>query len=161
LFNPCTKGSIDITVPSPPTAPEYMNIAVSFKGICSKRKVYANISAWVNVDEISTNTKLSFYADTKYKLTFTLLNNKTYKLKVVYGNKTYTANIPLNKSSFSFPNISGLNGSASYNSSTNTLTINASLILPNCLEAIELKKIKSHYILKIYSEIFYLIIYPI
>ncbi|MFY7732683.1 MAG: hypothetical protein ACOVSR_04315 [Bacteroidia bacterium] len=132
LFNPCTKGSLDIIVPGKP-ATDYVNVVVKTQGVCSKQKVNANIGVWMYLNKIgSNNWFVGFYNSPNNIGSLVLENNSTYRLYAIYGNKLYFADIPLNKNNFTFPNISGLSGTANYNSSTNTLTINGTFVLPGC-----------------------------
>jgi hypothetical protein len=67
----------------------------------------------------------SFYTQpTGYNTSITLENNKTYLLYTYYNGKYYSVNIPLSKTNFTMPNVSGLSGTATFNPSTNTITVN-------------------------------------
>ncbi len=124
LFNPCTKGSIDVVVTGPPT-PDYVNVNVTVQGICKNKQVNANIGAWFYLYIPNNNFWFQgFYTQPGGSTNLRLENNKTYVLFTYYDGKYYSVNIPLSKTNFIMPSVSGLSGTASYNPNTNTLTVN-------------------------------------
>jgi hypothetical protein len=120
LFNPCTKGSIDVSVIGTP--PDYVNIDVSIVATCNNKPVDANFSNWFYLFQ-SSNYETAFYSGVVNKAKFTIENSKTYELQTYYKGKYYSVSIPLSKTNFVVPSVNGLKCTATYDASTNTLKI--------------------------------------
>jgi len=120
LFNPCTKGAVDISVIGTP--PDYVNIDISIVANCNNKPVDANFSNWFYLFKES-NYETAFYSGSVNKAKFTIENAKTYLLQTNYKGVNYSVSIPLSKTNFVVPSINGLKCTATYDAATNTLKI--------------------------------------
>jgi hypothetical protein len=120
VFNPCTKGSINLSVIGTP--PDYVKLDISIMASCSNKPVDATLSNWFYLFK-ATKYETAFYSGTSNNAKFTVENGKTYVLQTYYKDKYYSVSIPLSKTNFVIPNIDGLKCTATYDASTNTLKI--------------------------------------
>jgi hypothetical protein len=130
-FYPCSQGSITLTLPTPP-APEYVNVNLNIKGVCSNKSVNAAITGYVVLyatNGQSASHVIYFsngaitYVDGMATNRLSLQNNIEYSIYAYIGNKYYYTKATMSKTSFQLPAGQGIIGTATYNATNNTLTI--------------------------------------
>jgi len=131
FFNPCTKGTIDVTI-TPPGPPELINVKLNVQGKCTNKKVVANVGAWVYLYKLNAawwDWKIIYV--NRGQAAFQLENGATYFVATYYGGGFYTTTGTFNKNDMNFPQHNGLGGTATYNAANNTVTAYLTFAL-NC-----------------------------
>lgn len=134
LFNPCSQGSVTITIPqAPPTSP-VLNVDVNTLVYCQKRKNNVLYTGYFSVREKSapTNTIQNYYMVNGALSFANLKEGVTYVISTVYEGKTYNTEFAVTKNNTTLPNISGLTGTATYIPATNKLKIDVRFSTPEC-----------------------------
>jgi hypothetical protein len=134
LFNPCSQGSIIVTIPqAPPTSP-ILNVDVNTLVYCQKRKNNVLYTGYFSVREktAAANTAQNYYMVNGALSFANLKEGVTYVISTVYEGKTYNTEFAVTKNSTTLPNISGLTGTATYVPATNKLKIDVRFSTPEC-----------------------------
>lgn len=134
LFNPCSQGSIIVTIPqAPPTSP-ILNVDVNTLVYCQKRKNNVLYTGYFSVREktAAASTAQNYYMVNGALSIANLKEGVTYVISTVYEGKTYNTEFAVTKNSTTLPNISGLTGTATYVPATNKLKIDVRFSTPEC-----------------------------
>jgi len=121
-FNPCTKGTIDITI-NPAGPPDMVNIILNVQARCTNRKVVANVGAWMYLYKLNAgwwDWKIIYV--NRGVANFQLENGATYFVATYYNGNYFATTGTFNKNNITFPAQNGLTGTATYNGATNTIT---------------------------------------
>lgn len=144
LFNPCSQGSVDLNFGAPAT-PSLINVDFSMLGHCSNKNVNLLPSGWfflydAGADRLGMNAWTEVYVNRgiiQYAFGTGVTGSAGhYSIKLFNGDQYYmyaynsfvwyqSPMFTMAPRSFTFPSISGINGTASYSTATNTLTITA------------------------------------
>lgn len=135
VFNPCSGNTISITVPAN-AVPLYATVNLDVKARCRNKNISANVT---NSAAVYIWNGASFVYYTSAFLTngrggISLENDKRYRIDAYYNGQTYSSEITLNSSNFTFSASGGnatLTGSATYNSDTRTYNAVAEIAI-NC-----------------------------
>ena len=144
LFDPCGQGSVDLDF-GEPAPPSFVNVSLAIKGHCSNKNVdllpsgwfflYDDGSAKINQDPWTyvyvNNGNIQYAFGTSITHT-----NGTYNISLRNGDEYYmyafnsfewyeSPLFTMAPRNFKFPSVSGITGSAIYNSATNTINISA------------------------------------
>lgn len=122
FFNPCTKGTVDITI-NPAGPPDQVNINLFVQAKCINRKVAANIGAWMYLYKLNAgwwDWKIIYV--NRGQATFQLENGATYFVATYYNGTYFATTGTFNKNNITFPAQNGLTGTATFNGATNTIT---------------------------------------
>ena len=149
-FNPATVGSIDVTIPSPPSDNNsYINLKLNMWAHCSNKNTNINVGTWVYFYPYSANGRYN-YSDLKYCYIATnggsynnpvkLKANTKYVCGTWYGGSWNANTIMVSPNDFTFPTtlIPGsaggdvyISGGGKYTSSNSTLTVDCTFQV-NC-----------------------------
>lgn len=122
FFNPCTKGTVDITI-NPPGPPQQVNVQLNVQGKCTNKQVVANVGAWVFLYKLNAgwwDWKIIYV--NKGQAFFQVEQGATYFVATYYGGGFYTTTGTFNTNDMNFPAENELQGTATYNAGTNTVT---------------------------------------
>jgi len=144
LFDPCGQGSVDLDF-GEPAPPSFVNVSLAIKGHCSNKNVdllpsgwfflYDDGSAKINQDPWTyvyvNNGNIQYAFGTSITHT-----NGTYNISLRNGDEYYmyafnsfewyeSPLFTMAPRNFKFPSVSGITGSAIYNSAINTINISA------------------------------------
>jgi hypothetical protein len=133
LFNPCSQGNITVTIPQPIPATPLFNIQFNSIVYCQKKKINVLHNGYFSIREktLPTNTATNFFVSSG-KAKLSLKEGVVYVFTTVYEGKTYSSEFSATKSNAVLPNITNLSGTATYTSSTNTLTVDVRFSTPDC-----------------------------
>jgi hypothetical protein len=134
LFNPCSQGSITVTIPQ--TAPTFPTLAVDVNTLvyCQKKKNNVLYTGYFSVKEKTApaNTAQNVYmVDGAFSFT-SLKEGVIYEISTVYEGKKYNTEFTVDKNNSILPVISGLYGNANYIPATNKLKIDLRFSTPEC-----------------------------
>lgn len=130
-FNPCTKGTVDITI-NAPGQPEKVNVNLFVQAKCTNKKIAANVGTWMYLYKLNAawwDWKIIYI--NRGQATFQLENGATYFVATYYNGGYYTTTGTFDKNNITFPQQNGLTGTATYNGTTNTITAYLTFAL-NC-----------------------------
>ncbi len=131
FFNPCTQGSIDITI-APPAPPQMIKVHLNVTGKCMNKKVIANVSTWILLHKNNDpwwNWRVIYVR--AGQADFELEQGASYFVETYYSGGYYVTSGVFDKNDMNFPAEHGLMGTATYNPATNTVTANLTFEL-NC-----------------------------
>jgi hypothetical protein len=123
LFNPCTQGTIDITI-NPPAPPQLVNVHLNVEGKCTNRNIVTEVSTWVYLYKLNGAWwDWIIIPVIKGQADLQLEQGATYFVVTYYGAWYVTQGV-FDKNNTNFPAQNGLEGTATYNATTNTVTAN-------------------------------------
>lgn len=148
LFNPCSQGSIDLNFGAP-ASPSLINVTLDIKGHCSNKNINLLPSGWfflydAGAAKLNQNPWTYAYVYNgviRYACGAGITgSNGRYSIKLFNGDEYYmyaynsfewyeSPLFTMAPRNFVFPSVAGINGSAIYNSGTNTLNITATFSL--------------------------------
>lgn len=148
LFNPCSQGSVDLTF-GVPASPSLINVNLNIMGYCSNKNVNLLPSGWfflydAGAAKINQNAWTYAYVNRgviRYAFgTGITGSNGKYSIKLFNGDQYYmyaynsyiwyeSPLFTMAPRNFLFPSINGINGSAIYDTGSNTLNITAKFSL--------------------------------
>ena len=114
LFNPGTKGSLEIKMPQ--NTIEYIDIALTYELVCTKNpKLKPNTSTWICVTDLQSNKSQRYYTGissnktTKGSLEIRLVNGKNYKVSTLgIDGKLISCEVMFDVKNLQYQNIKGL-----------------------------------------------------
>lgn len=144
LFNPCTQGAVDLFFDANP-APQFINVALNIKGHCTNKNVNVLPSGWFFLYDVTAAQAGKCGWTYIYIRNGVILyafgtqitgSNGSYQIQMIDGHQYYfytfnssewyeSSVFTMQPKNFVLPNVSGLTGTATYNSATNTETISA------------------------------------
>jgi hypothetical protein len=144
LFNPCSKGSVDLSFGSPAT-PSLINVTLNMQGYCSNKNINLLPSGWfflydVGAARLNQNAWTYAYVNRgviQYAFGAGITgSNGRYSIRLFNGDQYYmyaynsyvwyqTSVFTMAPRNFTLPSASGINGSAIYDAGSNTLNITA------------------------------------
>jgi hypothetical protein len=131
-FSPCSKGTVEVTLGTQ-TVEDLVKTHIKVTAKCTTQQVVAYPSAWVTLKDATTGQTTNIYM-TDGLATANLINGHSYSINTTYAGKSYkSAAFKLDKAAgVTIPAVNGLSGTTSYDSSTNTINVDATFTLTNC-----------------------------
>jgi len=144
LFNPCSQGSVDLNFGSPAT-PSLINVTLNMQGFCSNKNINLLPSGWfflydIGAAQLNQNAWTYAYVSRgviQYAFGTGITGSRgKYSIKLFNGDQYYmyaynsymwyqTSVFTMAPRNFTLPSASGINGSAIYDTGSNTLNITA------------------------------------
>ena len=139
LFNPGTKGSLEIKMPQ--NTIEYIDIALTYELVCTKNpKLKPNTSTWICVTDLQSNKSQRYYTGissnktTKGSLEIRLVNGKNYKVSTVgIDGKLISCEVVFDVKNLQYQNIKGLEvKKLEYNPTTKKVIVDCKYTTDKC-----------------------------
>ncbi|WP_160069172.1 astroprincin family protein [Sphingobacterium bovisgrunnientis] len=133
FFNPCSNQGVAITLNA--SSDDIVNVVLDLIGKCPSKKAQVLPSSNIPLYKINTQGQKEFVQSvrvTNGKGELKLINNTKYFLEVSFDGKKKSSEFNFNKSDTKLPAQNGLTGNVTYNSGTNTATLKAEFVIPNC-----------------------------
>lgn len=132
FFGACGAGTVNVTLPGL-TVVDYVKTDIKILAKCSNQQVVAHPSTWLTLKDNTTGESISVYMNDG-ETSANLVNGHSYSISTTFAGKSYnSASFKLDKASgVSIPAVDGLSGTASYDSASDTITVDAKFVLADC-----------------------------